>query len=461
MGSLPSSMPSLITTFVISNCPNITGPIPSGIFDSYSSMSSVRFEVSNCGLTGPIPAGLFSTLQRTLTSLSFEVPGNRLLGPLPSNLFDNMATGRFTLDLSSNEISGTIPNNFLPEMGRAASQSNLLINMASNRLEGSIPPSMFSHIVNVSTLDLNLAHNRLIGPLPDRLFPSTFQVLPGLDSALILTMTNNSIYGTIPPTLLSSAFVNGRTEIFARINLDFSYNQLHGGIPPTLLHNSVSGLAASTISLNVRNNLLNDSFPAGVFGRALRPNGRGVLTLDVSFNQLSGSLAPALLDEFPIENITLIIRAAQNKISGRLIPFCSATTRIELDLQFNLLEGNIPNEWNKTCGLFSVNLDFNPSLGGTLPSGIFSRLSGPFSAAGTALLGSMPPITFPFNSINLNQTKLDFCAALPSSTSMIQQMSCSLQCTSAAQCPEKYPGCNIACPPNPPTLQWSIQSVAF
>ncbi|KAJ1429147.1 Leucine-rich repeat [Sesbania bispinosa] len=87
------------------------------------------------------------------------------------------------LDLSSNELSGSIP----PEIGEL--REILALNLSHNRLSGSIP-ERFSNLINIESLDLS--YNNLSGEIP----PS----LSELYYLAIFNVSYNNLSGTIPTT---------------------------------------------------------------------------------------------------------------------------------------------------------------------------------------------------------------------------------------------------------------------
>ncbi|KAG7567720.1 Leucine-rich repeat [Arabidopsis thaliana x Arabidopsis arenosa] len=87
----------------------------------------------------------------------------------------------YGLDLSSNELSGVIPE----ELGDL---SNLrALNLSHNFLSSSIPPN-FSNLKDIESLDLS--HNMLQGSIP--------QQLTGLDFLALLDVSYNNLSGIIP-----------------------------------------------------------------------------------------------------------------------------------------------------------------------------------------------------------------------------------------------------------------------
>ncbi|VAH28918.1 unnamed protein product [Triticum turgidum subsp. durum] len=137
--------------------------------------SIITLELSNNNIGGTIPDNLPVTLQR------FFLSGNQLSGSLPSTL--STLTLLTDMSLSSNRLSGDIPDVFSALTG--------LINLdfSSNNLTGPLPPSM-GNLKALTTLhiqdnqisgtlnvlqdlplkDLNIQNNLFSGPVPTKLF---------------------------------------------------------------------------------------------------------------------------------------------------------------------------------------------------------------------------------------------------------------------------------------------------
>ncbi|EMS55269.1 Protein STRUBBELIG-RECEPTOR FAMILY 3 [Triticum urartu] len=115
--------------------------------------SIITLELSNNNIGGTIPDNLPVTLQR------FFLSGNQLSGSLPSTL--STLTLLTDMSLSSNRLSGDIPDVFSALTG--------LINLdfSSNNLTGPLPPSM-GNLKALTTL--NIQNNLFSGPVPTKLF---------------------------------------------------------------------------------------------------------------------------------------------------------------------------------------------------------------------------------------------------------------------------------------------------
>ena len=166
--------------------------------DSNGNVTELALSSNN--LSGPLPAALGS-----LTSLTtLDLSDNQLSGTIPDlssltslttlNLRDNQLSGTIpdlstltqlqTLNLSANQLSGTIPD--LSTLTQLQT-----LNLRDNQLSGTIPD--LSTLTQLQTL--NLSDNRLSGTIPD---------LGALSSLTTLNLGENQLSGTIPDWLSAS-----------------------------------------------------------------------------------------------------------------------------------------------------------------------------------------------------------------------------------------------------------------
>ncbi|XP_057771152.1 probable LRR receptor-like serine/threonine-protein kinase At4g37250 [Salvia miltiorrhiza] len=172
LGSIPSTLgaiPHLRTLNLANN--SINGSIPASLFAAISELQSLDF--SNNLISGELPPLLGNLQFLRVLNLS----DNALAGNLPANLsalrnltavslrsnyFSGEIPGGFSsvrfLDLSSNLINGSLPENF--------GGANLeYLNVSFNRISGKIPPGFAAGIPVNATIDLS--SNDLTGPIPD------------------------------------------------------------------------------------------------------------------------------------------------------------------------------------------------------------------------------------------------------------------------------------------------------
>ncbi|KAH7445489.1 hypothetical protein KP509_01G011300 [Ceratopteris richardii] len=200
----------------------------------------VQLSLAPGKVTGPIPG----TISELVNLQNLGLSHNLLAGVIPTGL--SALKQLTTLDLSFNRISGSVPAEL------AALPSLFMLNLGHNRLSGTLPP--FASAGALEHLDMN--RNSLSGSLPS---------LP--PSLSYLNLANNQLSGGID----SLAWLAKITYV------DLSHNRLSGGIPSLLF-------AAPLSSLFLQRNLL--------FGPVSPPQLVTLTTLDLSFNQLSGSISP-------------------------------------------------------------------------------------------------------------------------------------------------------------------------
>jgi Leucine-rich repeat (LRR) protein len=178
------------------------------------------------------------------------------------------------LDLSSNQLSGSIP----PQLGNLTSLKKL--NLHSNQLSGSIPPEL-GGLTKLTYLALSW--NGLTGAIP--------LALSNLTNLQELLLYGNGLTGSIPPEL---------SELTNLTGLYLGANFLSGSIPPEL------GTLSNLTALSLYTNQLSGSIPSEM-GSLSNLEG-----LNLSQNRLSGNI--------PSEIGTLsqlrLLWLQNNKLSG-------------------------------------------------------------------------------------------------------------------------------------------------
>ncbi|XP_039173497.1 receptor-like protein 54 [Eucalyptus grandis] len=233
----------------------------------------------------------------------------------------------FFLDLSSNNISGQVPEWFLDVSSGYLRHLNLssnfltsfaqdpvifkwkqlvVVDLRFNELQGSVPippPEMWYYFISNNRLSgeisplicnlnsiqmIDLSYNNLNGSLP--------QCLSNLSGTLeVLSLQSNNFIGKIPN-------LNG--NLCELVMIDLSYNKLLGPLPRSLCH------CDHLKFLNFGNNRIRDVFPLWL---------GSLLTLKVlilRYNRFHGLIGePAERVEFPALQI---IDLSQNNFSGSL-----------------------------------------------------------------------------------------------------------------------------------------------
>jgi Leucine-rich repeat (LRR) protein len=241
---------------------------------------------------------------------TLELSDNNLFGTIPNELA--LLSNLSALDLSSNGLTGTIPNEL-------ALMSNLsALDLYDNSLNGTIP----SQIALMSKLTyLDLSGNRLNGTIP-----SEVELLTKLTWLLL---NSNGLTGTIPSQigLLSNLYT-----------LALSSNSLRGKIPSQI------ALMSNLTYLDLVSNSLTGTIPSQI---GLLSNLSG---LDISFNSLRGKIPSQIALMLNLTELSLW----HNSLMGTIPSQLGSLTKLKvLELSGNSLTGTIPSQ----IALMS-NLDF-------------------------------------------------------------------------------------------------------
>ncbi|XP_022764254.1 probable LRR receptor-like serine/threonine-protein kinase At3g47570 [Durio zibethinus] len=379
---------------------SIVGEIPSNI----SGCSKLRvIKLSNNQLVGEIPVvigslsnlkvvifipqqfkRLSSAIPETLDHLAnltfFSVAEYELSGLVPSSLFT--LSNLKVLDIGSNRIEGTLPWDL-----RFTIPSLEVLAVSNNQLSGSLSASI-SNSSNLIQLEVVL--NTFTGNLPsfDKLEKLQWFAIAGNllgsrradDFNFLCTLTNATglqvllFFPTIIPECISNlshspynrnapeaTSIRCKKKFSVRkclISLDLSNNNLSGSIPPELL----AGLSSLSIALDLSSNHLTGVLPTEV------GNLKVLGALDVSRNMLSGVLPSTLGSCIRLE---------------------------ELVLGGNFFRGSIPNSLSLLRGLVVLELSHNNLSGAAPTEGIFRNSSATFIQGNSKLCGGSPDFHLP------------------------------------------------------------------
>ncbi|KAI7726879.1 hypothetical protein M8C21_003327 [Ambrosia artemisiifolia] len=382
-GTIPPSiynMSSLESLAVASN--DLSGDIPYNVADGLPNLLNFNFCINK--FTGTIPGSLHNR-----TNIRFiRFAHNRMHGTVPSGLgnlpelemynigynyivssrgeglgFLNSLVNSTKLDFLA--IDGNGFDGVIPEFIGNLSNTLRMLYMGSNRISGSIPPSI-GQLQGLALL--NLSFNSISGEIP-----SEIGRLEGLQE---LVLGKNKLNSSIPNSLgnlrklaqidLSSNELGGSIPItfssFERLtSMDLSMNKLNGIIPKEVLD-----LPSLSTILNLSNNLLTGSLPQEI------ENLERVVTIDLSNNRLSGNIPNSIQNCKSLEQLIISKNSFSGNIPNGLGELNGLTT---LDLSSNELSGSIPPNIQNLKALQFLNLSFN-YLEGNLPSnGIFSNLT--------------------------------------------------------------------------------------
>ncbi|KAM7528628.1 hypothetical protein LguiB_032038 [Lonicera macranthoides] len=221
-GSLPDFPEDGSLQSLVLRITNFSGALPHSI-GNLGMLS--KMDLAFCNFSGPIPNSIGKLTQLAYLDFSF----NMFTGPIPSSLF--AVPSLQVLILSNNHFDGP-----LPEISDASSSLLFTLVLSRNRLEGTIPLSLF----DLKRLDtLSLSYNNLS----------------------IETSGNNSSLPTFPQlTTLNLAscmlrnFPNLKNQS-KLVNLDLSENHIGGEIPNWIWNVGNGRLNYLNLSHNLLENL--------------------------------------------------------------------------------------------------------------------------------------------------------------------------------------------------------------
>lgn len=280
-----------------------------------------------------------------------------------------------TLNLSSNNLVGTIPN----EIGDL--QYLQVLQLTFNNLTGPLP-STIGQLQNLTALWLT--YNSLSGPIP-----STIGQLTNL---VQLLLGHNQFSGTIPIELFQLQNLS---------SLNISQTAISGSIPAEI------GNLINLQSLLLYNNVqLTGPIPSSI----------GQLTelhsLWMFGNRLSGAIPPTIGNLSNLQNLLL---SFNQFLSGSIPVEMSQLSKLRtLTLQVNQLSGTIPEQLGNLNNLENIYL-FNNQLTGTIPNS-FSNLSklSYLYLNNNFLRGSLSPLqNLPLAYVDISTNNFTFSDFLP------------------------------------------------
>ncbi|KAJ0794801.1 putative transferase [Helianthus annuus] len=334
-----------------SNC--FTGNIGNETITSWDDF--LVLDISNNFFTGSIPDWISNI------GGAFVARNNRLGGQLPCG-----TTSLSFLDISQNYFSGTISSCL-------NIQSLEHLHLASNQFHGSIPNS-FRNMTNLLTL--SVGDNSLSGSIPN--------FVGELVNLRVLLLEKNEFSGPIPKELCQLTIVS---------LIDLSSNSLSGSIPACLQNiTGPSHLAYDHIFIPLylahfyfigEYDILNKAYSSieqsdieiydiqdevqFTTKRMSRPY-KGIVLylisgLDLSYNKLSGDIP----QELGLLSKIHVLNLSHNQLTGSIpVNFSNLASIESLDLSFNNLTGKVPSEFTKLNSLAVFNVSFN-NLSGRLP----------------------------------------------------------------------------------------------
>ncbi|XP_008385914.1 probable LRR receptor-like serine/threonine-protein kinase At3g47570 [Malus sylvestris] len=280
--------------------------------DPFDVMSSWNHSIHFCSWVG------VSCQRSTKRVLILNLKSQKLVGSIPPSVGN--LTYLIGINLIGNNFHGEIP----PEMGRL--QSLQYLNLSHNSFRGKIPTNL-SQCTHLRLL--NLESNQIKGSIPNQ--------LSSLLNLKDLSLYGNNLTGTIPPwignfSLLSSLYLGN--------------NNFQGRIPNELGH--ITGLEEFVVELN---NLFG-MVPSSIY------NISSINVFSVVGNQLHGELPPNLGTMLP--NLVHLYYGG-NKFRGNIPISLSNASRLQaLDLSQNAFSGTVPGEsLGNLRSLFVLNFEVN------------------------------------------------------------------------------------------------------
>ncbi|KAL6851763.1 hypothetical protein ACP4OV_020327 [Aristida adscensionis] len=375
-GKLPESFKNLtkLRTLWMGHC-NLTGEFPSHVTE----LPEMEWlDMPENSFTGGIPPEIWN-LQNLKYLYLFS---NRISGEIVIN-GPIKAAGLLEIDLSANQLSGTIPEGF-------GSLKNLrYLNLHQNSLSGEIPASIAKL---PSLVFLWLWDNKLNGVLP----PELGKMTPLLRD---IQLDGNNFSGPIPAGVcdnrrlwvltasgnhLNGSIPTGLADCPLLIWLQLQDNELSGEVPAALW------TVPKLLTVNLHNNQLGGSLPDKLYWNLSR--------LDISDNQFTGQLPSSA-------NQLKKFYAGNNLFSGDIPAGFAAGMPLlqELDLSANQLSGAIPASIASLGGLTQMNFSGN-KLTGDIPAGLGSMpVLTMLDLSSNQLSGDIPP---ELGSLKVNQLNL-------------------------------------------------------
>lgn len=348
----------------------------SGKFPDISNLTQLQYlKISGCNFNDSLP-----DLSLDNDLIIYDVSGNKFDKNIP--VFNS--TNLISIDLSNNKISTSIPDNMIVN-----SYQYLFISMKSNAIIGTIPSTLFNSTIVV----LDLSSNFLSGTIPHSIVniaPNIQQIildrnnltgtLPSVINGIIFpnmfkfSVSNNKLTGDIPSfgvlnVTAPRLSVPSLTIFYGYIYLEFNDNNFSGYVPnfdnfllPTSLDFSNNQLKLNKFSLGDGGNITwlnlgnNDiDHIDDIFSNSSKFT--SLLTLDLSYNKLNGSL-PKMLR---VKYLKLNNNFYSGDINDDLIdPAYVYNLPVFIDLNLNRL--NMDSQQNYLFGTRSTQFSYNTEI---------------------------------------------------------------------------------------------------
>ncbi|KAK4739254.1 hypothetical protein R3W88_002951 [Solanum pinnatisectum] len=357
--------------------------------DFYSSYSDgVVVDLSSNSFHGLINS---IDIGHVMTKLQvIDLSGNTFTGSIPYSI--TRVKQLMRLDLSDNHFFGKIPDWW------ADLQQLHVIDLSGNYLSGGIPSSLCSP---PSLFWLRLSRNNLFGELP--------KSLSNCKSLLTLDIGENKISGTIPEWF--------GERLLSLQKLRMTENMIGGHIPPTLRklfglqildlsHNNLTGSIPSCLGnlrglKSVKFYKWQPNYYYFNYDMTYTSTLDQVNLIDLSFNNLHGEIPNEITGLSALGTLNL----SWNQLSGRIPEDTGSRQQLEtLDLSSNHLSGSIPLSMTSITTLSYLNLSYN-NLGGPIPSKKqFGTFTNPSSFEGNPELCFVITFLVTFSSLTIKKS---------------------------------------------------------
>ncbi|TYG72094.1 hypothetical protein ES288_D05G452500v1 [Gossypium darwinii] len=306
------------------------------------------FLISNNSFNGEVSSLICNAAFLEILDLSH----NNLSGTIPQ-CFGNLSNSLLFLNLKKNKFYGTIPPTFA--MGCQLSNFNL----NGNLLEGPLTPS----ILNCNGLEvLDLGNNKI-----NDTFPHWLGSLPRLQ---VLVLKSNQLHGSLCVNSSKSIPFFSKIQIF-----DLSSNYFSGPLPVRYINSFKAIINLEKIGSTVSYMGVNDDggdFYTYSIGIVMKGQDRELvkiftmwMIIDLSNNQFEGGI-PKVIGKL---NLLKGLNLSHNNLNGGIPTSIGNLTSLEwLDLSSNRLSGAIPNRLADLPFLSSLNVSEN-QLHGKIPQG--------------------------------------------------------------------------------------------
>ncbi|KAF4363362.1 hypothetical protein G4B88_002109 [Cannabis sativa] len=327
------------------------------------------FQLQHLGLRSCMIGPHFPSWLQTQSNIShIDLSYSGISDTIPTWCFNTISSLRY-LNLSFNQIEGTLPNILLP------SNHSPVVDLSSNKFHGHIPlnslfnatilklsnntlkgfdPLFCNSLLDHGTLKiLDLSNNQLFGNLPDCWFR--------LQNLIFLNLHNNRLFGVIP---------NSISSLYQIQFLDLRKNNFSGTLPSSMKN------CTHLIFLDVGENNLEGTIPMWI-GETLTT----LLILQLKSNNFHGSIPSTLCHLQPIQILIFPCMELTNLVG-----------LVQLNLSRNNLSGGIPENIGNLSKLEALDFSHN-SVSGNIPTGTQLQSFDASSYVGNDKLCGLPILT--------------------------------------------------------------------